>query len=303
MSTDLQQLSPEPLDDEKAPDSRGKIPGIPPVGSHPGIPLSSRIIASLKFIQKYSILPFAGFSIIHLSSVVVFPALLGVDAGNESIDVGRELYQTPSLEPLILGSAVTHAMSGVLLNLTRKFVYYKKHGTREQAKKSEKKPTSHTANEDDNVEDVNEGLGGILSLLGFSSVKSITYRWFGVSPLSFSGYVLIPILAGHVLKMRINPLLVDGDSSYVDLSYMSYALSTSKIIFPFYAFLVFVGAYHMISGSNRLLRLFSKRARKFAYIAIYSLLSLSIVSLVSIQKIPPVAASMAERFSRYIDYI
>ncbi|VUG19822.1 DEBR0S6_00650g1_1 [Brettanomyces bruxellensis] len=303
MPSDLQQLSPEPFQEEKLPPPSQKIPGIQPPGSHSGTPLTSRIISSLSFIQKYSILPFAGFSLIHLSSVVVLPALFGVDAGNEAIDVGRELYQTANLEPIVLGSVVAHVASGVLLNILRKLIDLRKHGIANKASKGKKKPVAKPRNNEGTVNDVNEGLGGVLSILGFSSIKSITYRWFGVSPLSFSGYVLIPLLAGHVLKMRVNPLLVDGDSSYVDLSYMSYALSTSRVVFPFYVFLVFVGAYHMVSGSNRLLGLFSRKARKVAYIVIYSLLSLSVVSLVNILRMPPVVASMAERFSRYIDYI
>ncbi|QPG74928.1 hypothetical protein FOA43_002266 [Brettanomyces nanus] len=295
----LQQVPPEPIQ----PEILEKAPGIPITSpSNTQTPFLSHSISVLAFIQKYSVIPFSLFTFIHLSGVVITPALFGIDPGNEVIDIGREVYQTSLTEPIIIGSVISHASSGILLNLFRRILRYKKYGSSRYIPKEEKS-TIKTTKDKEEVKDVNEGLGGLSSFLGLGSKKALTYRLFGISPISFSGYILCVLLSAHVIKLRFNPLQVDGDSSYVDLSYLSYCISKVGAIIPVYTLFVFTGAYHMITGANRFFKLFSKKARKVAYFGIYSLSFLAFVSLIRIARMDPVTGTMAARFHEYLEYI
>lgn len=296
MSDSLHSILPEPIDLESQP-----VPGVPPSGPKPGTPFTSKVISFLSGVQKYSVIPFSIFSVLHLSAVILAPAISGPDMGNEVMDMGREIYQTPSTEPLIFASAAAHAISGILVTLIRKFITYRKYGKLKSHKTKEK--LVKTNEEKENVKDVNEGLGGLGSMLGWGSKKSFTYRLFGISPLSFSGFIFMIMLTGHVLSMRLSPLTIDGDSSYIDLSFVSYTLSVKKLkMAMIYLTFTFVGSYHMVSGANRFLKLYSKKARKIAYAFIYSTAALAVISLVRIANMVPVPPSMAERFAKYLKH-
>lgn len=258
-------------------------------------------ISLLTTLQKYSTAPIGVFFFLHAIGVVVVPAIMGPEAGNDVIVTGREIYQTKLGETLLLGSLVIHCLSGITLNLLRKYQHWKKYG--KMSESSRKKKKLRTDQENEEVKDKNEGLGGLFSLFGAGSHRSLTYKWFGLSPIAFSGYITMFVTLGHVVKMRINPLMVDGDSSYVDLSYVSYAFHHDVVVMIVYPLFVAAGSYHMISGANRYLKLFSLRARRTAYILIGTLSLLGLLSCASINSMDPVVKSIGAKFQSYLDYM
>ncbi|GMG52195.1 unnamed protein product [Ambrosiozyma monospora] len=298
-SSSLKTVLPEPitLDDDP-------VPGVPTSGS-PSKPFTLRLIPALKQVQKYSTIPFSIFAILHVSAVVVAPATAGTGVAEELISAGRELYQVSGFEQGLLVSTLFHVFSGVTLSLLRQYDRYNKYGSRKTKIATTRKKISQFPSGDPNdeiVDDKNEGLGGISSLLGLGSRTSLTYKYLGLSPLSFSGYVLVACLAYHVVKERINPLLVDGDSSMIDLSYVSHAINLD----PFKSIagmsvLVGTASYHILSGWNRYLKLFTLRARKRTYGLIVVLTALAFASCFEIKKIGPAYGATARTFNAYIE--
>ncbi|GMM31177.1 hypothetical protein DAMA08_039220 [Martiniozyma asiatica (nom. inval.)] len=285
--TQLKEVEPEPVKN---------IPGIPVrQNSHPYI---LKAINVLQSIQYNSVLPFGLFSVIHLSSVVVTPAIFGIEAGNMMISTGRELYHVPIVEIGLLGSALAHVISGFALNITRKFYNYKKYGMVNPSIADEKRMKSDVK-EQEEVKDPNEGLGGITSMLGLGSRKSLTSKYLGLSPLSFSGYMLVVLLGAHVYQLRLVPLMVDGDSSFVDISFITHLLQKEFLkLFTLMNLMVVIGVYHMAAGWNRINKQFSRTARKRAY---FLTIGLALLSTISLWKIggSNVAKAMAKRFARY----
>ncbi|GME99651.1 unnamed protein product [Ambrosiozyma monospora] len=298
-TSSLRTVPPEPITLNDDP-----IPGIPTSGS-PSKPFTLCLIPALKQVQKYSTIPFSIFAILHVSAVVVAPATAGTGIAEELISAGRELYQVSGFEQGLLISTLLHVFSGVALSLLRQYDRYIKYGSRKARVTSTRKKASKFPSSDPNdeiVDDKNEGLGGISSLLGLGSRKSLTYKYLGLSPLSFSGYVLVACLAYHVVKERINPLLVDGDSSMVDLSYVSHAINLDPLkTIVGMSVLVGTSAYHILSGWNRYLKLFTLRARKRTYGLIAILTALAFVSCFEIKKIGPAYGVTAKTFNAYIE--
>lgn len=331
MSTyELNEVAPEPVQGLPIPGSSttststltsGQVSlGIPASlptngNSHPYL---TRSIHILNKVQQYSIIPFSGFSILHIFGVVITPAIFGVDAGNDMIGLGREIYHVPFVEMSILISATVHVVSGIALNLTRRYYKYVKYGKsriqrddkdKEKEKYKDKRSKREhidrsmkiVGNKDDvEVRDINEGLGGLSSIVGAGSRPSFTVRWFGLSPLSFSGYVFLILLMGHVFYERVRPLINDGDSSMVDLGYVAYALQNGfwKVASGL-NLLVVTGTYHMLVGCNRYLGLFTLRQRRRTYVALGVLALLGIVSVWRVS-CGRVFAAAAKRYAEYV---
>lgn len=238
-----------------------------------------RTIRVLSFVQKWSVIPFTMFAGIHLLSVAIVPAFFGVEAGNDLILAGRELYQMPQVEWGLLISTSAHVISGILLNGLRKYYNYIKYGT-SKSKKNHANAKYKKTDERDEVKDINQGLGGITSLLGLGPRKSLSYKWFGLSPLSFSGYIFLGLILGHVYMVRVGPLLTTGDSGIVDLNYVSKSMQRKGAIvhLPLIG-LVSSGVYHMVVGWNRVLGLFTRRDRLRSYATITSIVAVAGVSM------------------------
>lgn len=298
MST-LNEVAPEPVS--------GSMPGIPTSlpnsgSTHPYLTKSMNI---LRKVQQYSVIPFTGFAVIHLSGVLISPALFGTRISEDLISMGRELYQVPIIEIGLLASTVAHVVSGMGLNLLRRYYNYVKYG-KSKVKKNvnkDKLESSLKINgnpEDVEVKDINEGLGGISSIVGAGSRQSITSRLFGLSPLAFSGYVFLGCILGHIYYERISPLLVDGDSSNIDLTYIAYALqNTFAKTFTALNVLVATGCYHMLVGWNRYLRRFSLKQRRRTYQTLLVLSGLCVVSLLRVRGLDVYTAA-ARRFAKYV---
>lgn len=297
--SELHQVAPEPVE--------SIMPGIPPSLPSSGTthPYLMKSIDFFRKTQQYSVIPFSGFSAIHVLSVVVSPAIFGPEIGNDMISVGREIYHVPWVEIGVFVSACVHVVSGVAVNLLRRYYKYVKYGRTKQ-RRSENRTKLESSmkivrspNEVE-VKDINEGLGGISSIVGAGSRPSITARFLGLSPLAFSGYVLLVLLAGHVYYERVAPLRVDGDSSMIDLTYIAHGLQqTFWKTFTALNLLVATGCYHMLVGWNRYLRRFSLRARKNTYMSLGILSALCCVSLLRIRMMDVFAAA-AKRFDLYL---
>lgn len=300
----LKEIAPEPIK---------SIPGIPASLPKNGTthPYLIKSINILRIIQQYSVIPFSGFSLIHLTSVVIGPSIFGPQIGDDLISVGREIYQVPIIEIGILVTAGIHVISGISINLLRRYYNYIKYGFKSKDDKIKKNYNSNnskfdntikiTSKPDDiEVKNINEGLGGISSIIGIGSRESITSKLFGLSPLSFSGYIFLILLGGHIYYERISPILIDGDSSMVDLSYVAFGLKeTFWKTFTVLNLLVATGSYHILVGWNRYLKRFSLRQRKNTYITLLIISCLSCVSLLRIKQMD-VFTSAAKRFLMYV---
>lgn len=301
--SELHEVAPEPV---AYPSGVGIPSNLPKNGNtHPYL---TRSISVLSKLQQYSVIPFSGFAIIHIFGVVITPAIFGPETGNDMIGIGREIYQVPFVEYGIFLSAGIHVLSGILLNFTRKYYSYVKYGkakVKKNIKKEniEKSMKIKSKMEDEEVKDINEGLGGLTSIVGAGSRPSITSRFFGLSPLSFSGYVFLILLSGHVFYERLAPILVDGDSSMIDLSFIAHSLQqTFGKTFTLLNMLVVTATYHMCVGWNRYLRRFTLKQRKVTYQTLIVLAAMGAISLLRIKDLP-VFASAAKRFDLYVNYI
>ncbi|AWU73856.1 uncharacterized protein C5L36_0A04530 [Pichia kudriavzevii] len=294
--TDLKEVAPEPVELSA---SMGPSTSTPSENRHGSV---LRAIGILNKVQTYSVLPFSAFSCLHILGVVITPAIFGTEAGDDMIGLGREIYHVPLVEYGILGSAAVHVISGVSLNLARKYYRYLKYGKSNIKKRQsgDDKLIVPGKEEDIEVRDADKGLGGITSVLGAGSRVSFTSRYLGLSPLAFSGYFFLALLTGHVYYERVSPIVVDGDSSFVDLSYVAYSLQKTflKTYFGLNT-LVLVGSYHMLVGMNRILRRFTLKQRKMTYKAIFVLATLGAVSLWRISQID-VLPAMAAKFHSYV---
>lgn len=299
--SELHEVAPEPVTFNSGPGIPSNLPGTG--NTHPYLTKSISILSRL---QQYSVFPFTGFSIIHIFGVVITPAIFGPETGNDMIGIGREIYHIPIIEYGIFISSAIHVVSGILLNFTRKYYNYVKYGKSKVKKNTKKEGIEKSMKingkiEDEEVKDINEGLGGLTSIVGAGSRPSITSRFLGLSPLSFSGYILLILLSGHVFYERIAPILVDGDSSLIDLSYVAHGLQqTFWKTFTVLNMLVITATYHMCVGWNRYLRRFTLKQRKRTYQTLLVLAVMGAVSLFRIKSLP-VFASAAKRFDLYVN--
>ncbi|KAG2736786.1 hypothetical protein G9P44_000876 [Scheffersomyces stipitis] len=290
----LQQIRPEPIEDIAEED----IPSFSPVVSISGsgvLPLSPSsslysILRVLIKVQKYSAYTFTSFVGIHLTSVVVVPLvpLVSADIKQEVFEMARAVYMSiPQFENIvILGSSIIHVASGVAIRIIRSILRHNREREKVQHRKS------HVTTElitDDTRDDI--GLGGITNLLGLGYTKSLVSQYLGMSPLSVAGYCLIPLISWHYAKFRYVPLSIDGDSSLVNLNYISYYLNISPqgtlgqfVNFWALASLLWVGTYHMVNGLMKLNHKFSKNWKRAGWTIVNSTAILGYVALVSYKR-------------------
>ena len=292
---DLSQLvavAPEPLNANDLPD--------PTFNAHSphshNDPWLRKIIRVLVPIQKYSSMGFASFLGLHVTSVAIIPGLgAPLPESQQIFEMGRALYQWAPVEKFIFISLGIHVVSGISLRIARTVL-----GTRRKKRNSFEPIKSP---EDDDI-----GLGGITSLLGLGYRRSwISTQFPGLSPLSFSGYVLMPLLAYHYYKFRLRPLQVDGDSSLVNLHYVAYVLKGSVwghignwVNTLLLAGLVWVTMYHWVTGVMRYQRWFSARSRWWGYVVINSVRELGMVSITRLRMLKLDTDYVGRHFMAYV---
>lgn len=263
-------------------------------------------------VQKYSAYTFGVFLGIHVTSVIIIPSiselLIPSSVKQEIFEISRAVYHAiPFFEKIvILGASFTHIFSGIAIRYLR--------GRLNKYRTKNFQNNSVINEKSDYI-----GLGGITALLGLGYRKSLILKIFPtLSPLSFSGYVLIPLICYHFLKFRYFPILVDGDSSLINLDYISYYLNHSKTnyakLFNLLALfsLVWTMSYHSVSGWLKFNGKYSWDWKRAGYMVITSISALSVVSVlqfknnyINLDKAGFIGRSFLKYLSSYLlnDYI
>ncbi|OWB74167.1 hypothetical protein B5S31_g3948 [[Candida] boidinii] len=291
MSTELTAVPPEPLSEEAI-----KNLGIP---AYPDSqPFTTKVINILAKIQQGSAYLFTGFVSLHLASVVITPALTDIDTAENVLTAAREVYQSPNTEwILVWDSMFAHVISGFVIRMIRNYNTRKNYGSKKSKKIARDTPT--TTDEEKIEKDQNRGLGGLFSVLGFSSKKSYLAEKTGLSPLALSGYILFPMVLLHAFSIRILPLIVQGDSSNIDFGFISHLFTVKAYVPPVWTVLVGLATYHISSGTARYLRAFSIRARRICYGVIFTSVVLTIMSLYKIKKLGPLTGVSLDIYNKF----
>lgn len=289
--TGLTEVAPEPL---SGPDL---VPFMPKK-----IPLVTRIIPYLRKLQKYSAYGLLVFVGIHLASVIAVPGFgVNSDIAQEIFEMGRNVYHgIPFFEEIgIIGCGLVHVCSGIGIRILKKF----------QKRAHIRKNSIHNdITNDGKREDI--GLGGLGGIVGLGYKRSTILKITpNLNPISFSGYVLIPLVVVHWMKFRYLPQSIDGDSSLISLNYITYVLNISPrgalgnyINFMLLMLLIWCGLYHCTSGMLRFNNKFSIQWKKLGYAVIYGGSFLGLVAVMRIKRweMDP-SGFMGKLFVRYIN--
>lgn len=277
-----------------------------PVGSpeHANVPKDKppflkRVLSALYKVQKYSAYGFLGFFGLHISSTVVAPALgLRFSTCQDLFEMTRAVYLSPLFEyPLVLGTAAAHVLSGVAMRVLRGMV----------SKKILKPRAERDIIISDEYRD-DIGLGGIGTMLGLGFKKSwISSHFPTLTPSTFSGYVMLLALGFHYYKMRLAPAWVDGDSSLVNLNYVTHYLHTSfygtagtLLNYMMLLLLLWVSFYHIVGGLFKYRRQFSIRSRKIAYSVIGLLTSFALIAVMRLKLCKLEPGFIGKQFTKYL---
>ncbi|KAK9461353.1 uncharacterized protein V1516DRAFT_675729 [Lipomyces oligophaga] len=197
-------------------------------------------------IQKYSSYTFCGFLALHYSAVMLAPAVTRAIGPNDSATslllFGRAIYQaSPAIETgLVAGSMVVHVLSGVIIRISRlrRDRRWYKTPLRELFSSSRSKsPTP---------------------LPSSSSSSATTF-----SRISQTGWLLVPFVSLHAYLARYVPLKIEGDSSSIDLRYITYGFSKTPYLssIGYFAMILFT-THHVTYGLAKWLRI-SKKNMKY----------------------------------------
>ncbi|KAI9802265.1 MAG: hypothetical protein M1825_002986 [Sarcosagium campestre] len=210
----LQQLEPSPVDDDPN-DQFFSAPPPPLLSRSSTLGLSGHNVTYyLSRIQRYSSYTFTIFLTFHIANTSLIPlATRSLPAADTYLLLTRPYYQSPLAEPaIVVLPLLAHVASGVALRLYRRNQQVKRYGVRSHAERR-------------------------------------NLAWPKLSGTSMLGYVLAPLVAGHVLVNRIVPLWVDGGSSGVGLSYVSHGFAKHPFVaYAGYSLLIGTAAWHIVSG-------------------------------------------------------
>ncbi|KAF9576132.1 hypothetical protein EC968_010255 [Mortierella alpina] len=195
-------------------------------------------------LQAYSAMAFGSFALIHMVPPVL-ASVGGLDLADKGLMWGRVYYQTYGVEQvLVFGSLAVHIGAGLCKAAIRLVwrinAYYASTApttasetTRDDASGSETTIIAAASHPN------GTGGGGSGASTGGSAPGLFPYH-------RLVGWLLTPIVLGHMDTMRMAPLKVLGDSSLVDYSFVSYLHRIGRPS-P-YVLLVGFLAYHMVSG-------------------------------------------------------
>ncbi|KAM9928829.1 hypothetical protein OXX59_001589 [Metschnikowia pulcherrima] len=290
--SNLTQVLPQPLERAFSENSSSNEP------SKKNRELIKKVLLALQKAQKYSAYGFLAFFGLHVSSVVVAPAL-GINAGKcqDFFEMTRAIYLSPLFEyPATYITAGVHVMSGFMARLVRSFSSPKKLSRAER----------DIVIKDQHRDDI--GLGGIGTVLGLGYKKSwISAHFPALTPLTFSGYVMATALGYHLYRMKIGALLVDGDSALINLNFVTHYLHQSfygkagaVLNYFMLGLLSWVSFYHTISGLFKYRRQFSLRARKIAYTVIGLFSGLSFIAITRMKRWDLDTGFVGRQFAKYL---
>ncbi|KAH7400821.1 hypothetical protein DE146DRAFT_654062 [Phaeosphaeria sp. MPI-PUGE-AT-0046c] len=167
--------------------------------------------------QKYSSYAFTIFTSFHIANTSLIPLLTrSLPSANRSLLLTRPYYQSALAEPLLIVLPLAaHITSGIALRLYRRRKALQRYGAETHRDRK-------------------------------------TIPWPALSGTSALGYVLTPLAGFHVWTTRILPLYAHGDSSLINLSYISHGFALHPIIsFAGFSALISVGTWHFVWGAAK----------------------------------------------------
>lgn len=168
-------------------------------------------------IQRYSSYTFSAFLTAHITNTSIIPLITqSVGASENYLLLTRPYYQSPVFEPLIIFAPLTlHIASGIALRLTRRRQAVNWYGAESKAERR-------------------------------------NLAWPKLSGTSLLGYLFFPAVAAHIYVNRGLPVLVEGGSSGVGLSYISHGFARHPAVaYTAYTALLGLGVSHFVWGWSR----------------------------------------------------
>ncbi|KAI8937321.1 hypothetical protein NX059_006528 [Plenodomus lindquistii] len=172
-------------------------------------------------VQKYSSYAFTAFAALHITNTSLIPlATRSVPESNRYLLLTRPYYQSALTEPLLVALPLAaHITSGIALRLYRRRQALRRYGAETRTDKR-------------------------------------TIPWPALSGTSLLGYALVPFAGFHVWTTRILPLYAHGDSSLINLSYISHGFADHLAISTAgFSALVSIGVFHFVWGAAKWLGL------------------------------------------------
>jgi len=197
-------------------------------------------------VQSASALAFSTFVVTHAATVVV-TALRGMDAGNRTLVFGRVYYQHRALEKVVVvGAATVHFLSGLAKRGIRLYWKWRKNirvsGDTVVTQRMESSTDEHGMTTTKKI----------TTTTTFSHLfPSTDHPGTALLPRHHVvGYLLAAVSAIHYYFTRTLPRRKLGDSSLVDLSYVTVSLQRfpKSAYFTYFA-LIGLASYHLISGA------------------------------------------------------
>jgi len=219
----LQQLEPSPV--ESPLDTDKQLPDAPepaPLARSSTLGLSGSGHGAVYYLsraQRYSSYAFTVYAAFHITNTSIIPLITqSVSSSENYLLLTRPYYQSPLLEPLMVALPLaTHILSGLALRIHRRNISLRRYG------------------------------GSNLPISKRLSEKR--HIWPALSASSISGYILVPLVYGHIFVNRALPLIYEGGSSSVGLGYVSHGFAKHPILaWTGYAALVGIGVGHIVWG-------------------------------------------------------
>ncbi|TQS36516.1 hypothetical protein Golomagni_03033 [Golovinomyces magnicellulatus] len=184
--------------------------------------LAKSFITQVTKLQKYSSYAFTVFASLHLVNTSFIPLLTqSVSASETYLLLTRPYYQSFPLEPLLVGLPIAlHVSAGFALRLRRRNVNLVRYGA--------------------------------IYLPISTRFERRLKVWPPMSWPCLTGYLLVPLIGGHVLVNRILPWVYEGDSSNVGLGYVAHSFAKHKLLATIsYVSLIGIAVSHFCWGFCR----------------------------------------------------
>ncbi len=220
---DVEKLSQEEARAERRTRTTSDRPGFGS-GSGFGWPTPARTLRVLGAVQKWATVPPMLYLTVHYANTAIAPlATRSVAEADRLLLLTRPYYQSWPLEPLLVFVPVAaHVAAGLVRRLYRRRIDARRHGAETHADRR-------------------------------------TIPWPKLSLTSALGYAMYPMLAAHVVVMRVTPLKIDGSSAGVGLRYFAHGIAHNPVLANlFYSVFVSVASWHVVTGAAKYLRLSSE---------------------------------------------
>jgi hypothetical protein len=127
-------------------------------------------------------------------------------------------------------------------------------------------------------------------------------RWkVSLSPVAVSGYVLFPLVVGHLAFARLAPQYILGDSSLVNLQYVAHIFHKHRLIgWTAFIPLIFLTFHHTIWGWKKWLLLYGRKYTAKTYTMFFSSLLAAYISLARISRMPETTGWLASQFNKVL---